>query len=80
MRSLSDRIAVLALTALIVMFSAVSSRAQVTIEKINSDKFAGAGIYHVYRPGDMTDTKAPFLYKPHWPPWFALPYFGQDVQ
>lgn len=64
MRSLSDRIAVLALTALIVMFSAVSSRAQVTIEKINSDKFAGAGIYHVYRPGDMTDTKAPEGYEP----------------
>lgn len=64
MRSLFNRTAALVLASSLAMLSAMPSVAQVTIEKINSDRFAGAGIYHVYKPGDMTDTKAPEGYEP----------------
>ena len=50
--------------ALVASFIALPSGAQVTLEKINADKFAGAGIYHIYKAGNMTDTAAPEGYEP----------------
>ena len=61
MKLLQYRFAALALVA---SFIALPSGAQVTLEKINADKFAGAGIYHIYKAGNMTDTAAPEGYEP----------------
>ena len=61
MKSLQYRFAALALAA---SFFALPSGAQVTLEKINADKFAGAGIYHIYKAGNMTDTAAPEGFEP----------------
>lgn len=55
---------IIVLTALCTALFPVSSRAQVTLEKINADKFAGAGIYHIYQAGNMIDTAAPEGYEP----------------
>ncbi len=64
MKSSLYRVAALALAASFSAFFAVSSEAQVTLEKIKADAFAGAGIYHIYRAGNMTDTAAPEGYEP----------------
>lgn len=55
---------IITLAALSAALFPVSSKAQVTLEKINADKFAGAGIYHIYQAGNMTDTAAPEGYEP----------------
>lgn len=51
-------------TAALAVFIAIGATAQVTREKLEKDSYAGAGIYHTYKSGDMTDTPAPDGYKP----------------
>lgn len=46
------------------LFVCVNASAQVTREKLAADPYAGVGIYHVYKPGNMQDTAAPEGYNP----------------
>lgn len=64
MRQFSDSIIAPVLAAALAILSTTPARAQVTKEKIDADGLAPAGIYHVYKSGNMEDTAAPEGYKP----------------
>lgn len=63
-RTFFDRIVACVLSVSLASLVAMPCEAQVTLEKIKADKFAGAGIYHIYQPGDMTDSEAPEGFEP----------------
>ncbi len=53
----------LAATVAATMLNATFSFAQVTKEKISADPYAASGIFHQYKPGDLSDTPAPDGYE-----------------